>query len=145
MKVGSLLRARSYLTPKSILYLYKPSIRPCIEYCCHILAGTPANCLSLLDRMKRRICNAIGQDLSSKLDSLSQRRTVASLSLFYKYFHGRCSAELSSLTPPLRTFQRTTRFSSSSHQFTVQTPDCHKKLYSDSFFPIISHLRNSLP
>ena len=145
MKVGSLLRARSYLTPESILYLYKSSIRPCIEYCCHIWAGAPADCLSLLDRIQRRICNAIGQDLSSKLDSLSHRRNVASLSLFYRYFHGHCSAELSSLCPPLKTFQRATRLSSSSHRFTVLTPDCHKKLYSRSFFPRTSCLWNSLP
>ena len=51
MKVGSLLHARSYLTPESILNLYKTSIHPCIEYCCHILDGAPSDCLSLLDRI----------------------------------------------------------------------------------------------
>ena len=35
-KVASLYRARHFLTPDSILYLYKSLIRPCMEYCCHI-------------------------------------------------------------------------------------------------------------
>ena len=38
-KVGSLYRAKNFLSQKSLLYLYKSSIRPCIEYCCHIWAG----------------------------------------------------------------------------------------------------------
>ena len=88
MKVGSLYRARNFLSPESILYLYKATIRPCIEYCCHIWAGASADCLSLLDRIQRRITNIIGPDLSSNFQSLSHRRNVASLSLFYKYFHG---------------------------------------------------------
>ena len=144
MKVGSLLRARNYLTRESILYLYKSTIRPCMEYCSHVWAGAPADILSLLDRIQRRVCNNIGEYLSSKLDSLSHRRKVASLSLFYKYFHGRCSDELSSLVPPVRQFQRVTRLSSNSHPFTVCVPVC-KSFYNNSFFPRTSVLWNSLP
>ena len=50
MKVGFLYRARNFLSPESILYLYKATIRPCIEYCCHIWSGASADCLRLLDR-----------------------------------------------------------------------------------------------
>ena len=145
MKVGSLLRARNYLTPESILYLYKSTIRPCIEYCCHIWGGAPADALNLLDRIQKRICNAIGVNLSHKLDPLSHRRSVSSLCLFYKYFHGYCSTELSELVPPLKTFTRTTRYSSNCHPFTVDLPPCKKSLVQQSFFPRISTLWNSLP
>ena len=31
MKIGSLYRARNFLSPESILYLYKATIRPCLE------------------------------------------------------------------------------------------------------------------
>ena len=48
IKVGYLYRARNFLSPESILYLYKTTIRPCIEYCCHIWAGASAYCLRLL-------------------------------------------------------------------------------------------------
>ena len=35
-KMGSLYRAQCSLTLESILYLYKSTIHPCIEYCSHI-------------------------------------------------------------------------------------------------------------
>jgi len=51
MKVGALYRARNFLTQESIFYLYKSTIRPCIEYCCHLWAGAPAESLNLLERV----------------------------------------------------------------------------------------------
>ena len=145
MKVGSLYRARKFLSPESILYLYKATIRPCIEYCCHIWAGASADCLSLLDRIQRRITNIVGPDLSSNFQSLSHCRNVASLFLFYKYFHGSCSDELKSLTHTLKCFNRVTRYSANAHPFTVQLPSCNRQFYSTSFFPHTSDLWNSLP
>ena len=76
-KVGSLYRARAYLTPESILYLYKASIRPCMEYCCHLWAGAPAHLLNLLDKIQKRVSNMVGPQLSLKLQPLSHRRDVA--------------------------------------------------------------------
>ena len=95
--------------------------------------------------LQRRIVNIVGPDLCSNLQSLSHRRNVASLSLFYKYFHGCCSDELKSLTPALKSFKRVTRFSASAHPFTLQLPSCNKHFYSTSFFPHTSDLWNSLP
>ena len=40
-KVGSLYRAQHFLTSESILYLYKSTIWPCMEYCSHIWGGAP--------------------------------------------------------------------------------------------------------
>ena len=145
MKVGSLYRARRYLPTECILHLYKSLIRPCIEYCCHIWAGSSADVLSLLDRIQKRVVNIVGPQLAAKLQSLSHRRDVASLSLFYKYYHGLCSDELSSLVPPTKVFNRRTRLSTNSHTFTVEVPSCKKKFYSSSFFPRTSVLWNSLP
>ena len=144
-KVGSLYRARAYLTPKSILYLYKATIRPCMEYCCHLWAGAPANLLNLLDRIQNRVCNMIGPQLSLKLQPLSHRRDVASLCLFYKYFHGRCSAELASLVPPRKDFTLKTRLYDTAHPFTVNLPLITKDYRRSSFFPRTSNLWNSLP
>ena len=36
MKVGSLYRARHYLSPEFVIHLYKSLIRPYMEYCCHL-------------------------------------------------------------------------------------------------------------
>ena len=38
-KIGPLIRSMMFLSPKIVLYLYKSTIRPCMEYCCHIWAG----------------------------------------------------------------------------------------------------------
>ena len=125
MKVGSLFRSRNFLSPDSILCLYKAIIRPCMEYCCHIWAGASTNCLRLLDRIQRRIINLIGLNLSLQLHSLSHRRNVASLSLHYKYHHGHCSDDLKSLTPAIKTFNRVTRYSTKAHSMTLQVPTCY--------------------
>ena len=41
-KIGGLIRSMKFLSPEVALYLYKPTIQPCIEYCCHIWAGAPS-------------------------------------------------------------------------------------------------------
>ena len=143
-KVGSLYRARAYLTPESILYLYKASIRPCMEYCCHLWAGAPAHLLNLLDRIQNRVSNMIGPQLSLKLQPLSHRRDVASLSLFYKYFHGHCSEELASLVPSRKIFTCKTRLAAKAHEFTVEEPLISKNFRRSSFFPRTSRIWNSL-
>ena len=75
--------------------------------------------LSLLDKVQRRIVNIIGPTIAAKLQPLSHRRNVASPSLFYKYFHGRCSSKPSSLVPPVKTPVRMTRLSKNSHPYSV--------------------------
>ena len=35
-KIGALIRSMKFLSPESALYLYKSTIRPCMEYCCHV-------------------------------------------------------------------------------------------------------------
>ena len=37
--IGSFYRSHKYLSPSSILYLYKSQIPPTMEYCCHVWAG----------------------------------------------------------------------------------------------------------
>ena len=38
-KIGALIRSMKFLSPEAALYLYKPTIRPCMEYFCHVWAG----------------------------------------------------------------------------------------------------------
>ena len=49
-KIGLLLRYMEFLSPEVALYLYKSTIRPFLEYCCHAWAGAPSCCLDLLDK-----------------------------------------------------------------------------------------------
>ena len=116
-KIGALLRSVKFLSPELVLYLYKSTIRPCIEYCCHVWSGAGKCYLNLLDKLQRRICNVVGPELSASLQSLAHRRDVASLSLFYRYYFGRCSSELSELVPLPHVCGRSTRYSNRLHDF----------------------------
>ena len=84
-KIGALIHSVKFLSPEVALYLYKSTIRPCMEYCCHVWAGAPSCYSELLDKLKKRICRTVGPSLSASLEPLAHRRNVASLSLFYRY------------------------------------------------------------
>ena len=73
-----------------------------MEYCCHVWAGTPSCCLELLDKLQKRICRAV-PSLATSFEPLAQRRNVASWSLSYWYYFGRCPSELAQLVPLLFT------------------------------------------
>ena len=41
-KFGALIRSMKFLSPEVALFLYKSTIRPCMEYCCHVWADAPS-------------------------------------------------------------------------------------------------------
>ena len=41
-EIGALIRSINFLSPEVALNLYKSTICPCMEYCCHIWAGAPS-------------------------------------------------------------------------------------------------------
>ena len=59
------------------LYLYKSTIRSCMEYCFHVWAGASRCYLELLDKLRKRICNTVGSSLAVSLESLPHHRNVA--------------------------------------------------------------------
>ena len=75
----------------------------------------------------------------------AHRQKVASLSLFYRYYFGRCSSELAQLVPLPYFRWRSTRYSDRLHDFSVTIPRCYKDVYVNSFFPRTARLWNSLP
>ena len=134
-----------FLSPEVALYLCKSTIRPCMEYCCHVWAGAPSCYLELLDKLQKRICRTVGLSLAASLEPLAHRRNVASLSLFYRYYFGRCSSELALLVPLPFSWGRSTHYSDKLHGFLVIIPRCCKDVYFNSFFPFTAKLWNSLP
>ena len=139
-KIGTLICSMKFLSPEVALYLYKSTIRPCMEYCCHVWAGAPSCYLELLDKLQKRICRTVGPSLAASLEPLAHHRNVASLSLFYRYYLGRCSSELAQLVPLPYSRGRSTRYSDRLHDFSVTIPRCYKDVYVNSFFP---HTANS--
>ena len=85
-KTGALIRSMKFLSPEVALYLYKSTIRPCIECCCQIWADAPSCYLEFLDKLRKQICRTDGLSLAVSLEPLAHRRNGTSLILFYKYF-----------------------------------------------------------
>ena len=110
-KIGALICSMKFLSLEVALYLYKSTICPCMEYCCHVWAGTPSCYLDLLDKLQKRICRIVGPSLAASLELLDHCGNVASLSLFYRYYFGRCSSELAQLVPLPFSRGRSTRYS----------------------------------
>ena len=70
-----------------------------MEYCCHVWAGAPSCYLELLDKLQKRRYRTGGPSLAASLEPLVHCQIVASLSLFYGYYFGRCSSKLAQLVP----------------------------------------------
>ena len=87
-KIGALIRSMKFNSPEVALYLYKSTVRSCMEYCCHVWASAPSCYLELLDKLQKRICRTAGPSLAASLEPLTHRRNVARLSLFYRYYLG---------------------------------------------------------
>ena len=119
-----------FLSTEAALYLYKSIVRPCMEYCCHVWAGAPRTTVP---------------SLAASLEPLAHRRNVASLSLFYRYYLGRCSSELVQLVPLPFSRGRSFHYSDRLHDFSVTIPRCCKDVYVNSFFSRTARLWNSLP
>jgi Reverse transcriptase (RNA-dependent DNA polymerase)/Endonuclease-reverse transcriptase len=145
-KLGFLFRARRYFSSEQLLTLYKSQVRPTLEYCSHIWGGAPKSTLRLLDIVQKRAIRLINNpNLTDSLQSLTHRRAVAALCIFYRYYHGRCSEELAALVPPPAVFHRTTRNTIIKHPYCVQLAKCRTDCFSNSFIPTTSRLWNSLP
>ena len=98
-KIGGLIRSLKFLSPEVALYLYKSPVHECMEYCCHVWAGTPSCYFGLLGKLQKQICRTVGPSLAASLEPLAHRLNVASLSLFCRYYFVRCSSDLAQLVP----------------------------------------------
>ena len=126
-----------FLSPEVALYLYKSTIQPCMEYCCHIWAGAPSCYLKLLDKLQKRICRTVGLSLAVSLEPLAHSENVASLILYFfqsNTYFARCSSELVQLVPLPYFRGRFTHYSDRLHNFSVTIPRCYKDVYVNSFF-----------
>ena len=63
------------------------------------LGWSPSCYLELLDKLQKQIFRTVGPALAASLEPLAHRGNVASLSLFYRFYFGRCSSELAQLVP----------------------------------------------
>ena len=133
-KIGTLIRSLTFISPEVALCLYKSTIQPCMECCDHLWSRAPSYYLELLDKLQKRICRTVGPSFAASLEPLAHRRNVASLSLFYRYYFGRCSSELAQLVPLSFSRGRSTRYSDRLDDLSVTIPRCYKNVYVNSVF-----------
>ena len=107
-------------------------MQSCMEYCCHVWAGVPSCYLELLDKIQKRKCRTVCPLLVASLEPLVYCRNVASLSLFYSYYFGRCSSELAQLVPLLYSQGISARYSDSLHDSSATIPRCYMDFYVNS-------------
>ena len=145
-KLGFLSRACGSFSPSQLLTIYKSQIRPSLEYCSHVWGGAPRSSPHLLDKVQSKAIRLINNpSLTKSLQSLSHRRLVADLSIFYRYFHGHWSIEIKSIvTDPLK-HVRPTRSSSQLHPFQVILSNPRTLSHKSSFIPRTCKLWNTLP
>ena len=81
-KIGALIRSVKFRSPEVTLYLFKSTIKPCMEYFCHVWAGAPSCYLELLDKLQKWMCQTAGTSLAASFEPLAHCQNVANWSLF---------------------------------------------------------------
>ena len=118
-------------SPEVALYLYKSTIRSCIEYCYHVWAGALYCFLKLSNKLQNRISRTVGLSLVVHYEPLA-------------HYFGRCWSEMAELVPLPYSWWRSTCYSDRLHDFPVTISRCYKDVFVNSFFPRIAKLWNSL-
>ena len=77
------------------------------------------------------LCNIF----AASVEPLAHCQNLASLTLFYRHYFGRCSSEPAQLVPLFFSRGRSTRYSDRLHDFSVTIARCYKDVYMNSFFP----------
>ena len=88
------------------------------------LGCCPSCYLELLEELQKRICRTVCPSVAASFETLARCRNVASLSLFYRYYFGRCPSELAQLVPLPFSRGRSTHYSDRLHDFSVTFPRC---------------------
>ncbi|KAL7648434.1 UNVERIFIED_CONTAM: hypothetical protein RMT77_000340 [Armadillidium vulgare] len=115
-----------------------------MEYASHIWGSSTHS--ALLEEVESRTFRLINSPaLTNSLKSLSDRRVCASLSLYYRYYNGHCSSELSRRIPPPFRRARATHLSTHSHPFSVQLSDPRLNRYAQSYIYSTCKVWNTLP
>ncbi len=101
---------------------------------------------ALLNRVESKAIRLISSPpLTNCLPSFRLRRSVASLGIFYRYFHANCSFDIANCIPPLLQRPRYTRLSALDHPYNNQIVYARVNQYFHSFIPSIVKLWNSVP
>ena len=77
-------------------YLYKSTIRPCVEYRCHVWTAAPS---CYVDKLQIQVCITVVPSFAASLEPLGHRGNVARVSFFCMDYFGKCRSEVAELCP----------------------------------------------
>ena len=109
------------------------------------LKQIPSFMMAMIRHAQSTQNNILCNIFAASLEPLAHRWNVASLSLFYRYYFGRCFSELVQLVPLPFSWGGSTLYSGSFHGFSVTISRCYKDVYANSFFPCAASFWNPLP
>ena len=101
----------------------------------------------MLDKLQKQVCRTVGPSVAASPEPLAHRHNIDSLSLFYRYYFGRCSFELIELVPLPCSRGRSTRYFNKFH-FSVTIPTGYKDVcinISTNYFQLQLGLWNYFP
>nr|CAH7751947.1 unnamed protein product [Callosobruchus chinensis] len=126
--------------------LNKAQIRPSLECSSQIGGAAAPTILSILDAVHRSAIRSIfDSSLTFHLLSLSHRRPVGDLLLFYRYSNRFSSRELTSIFPSLTESARCFHETSSSSPKTVVLQTSRTEWYDRTFASKVSRAWDGLP
>ena len=74
----ALIRSVKFLLPVFDFYFHKSTIQACMEYFCHVWAGSPSRYLDMLDKLQKWICRTLGASFTSSLEPLALHQNATS-------------------------------------------------------------------
>ena len=131
-----------FMFPEFAFYLYKSTIVPSIEYCCHVWAGAPSCYLDMLDKLEKQVCRTVGPKLAASFEPLCHCRSVAFLTFFFRYYFGGCSSELTEIVPLPYSCWSSSRYSDRLHDFSAPFLDVIRM--SLSAVSSLAHVRSGI-
>ena len=133
-RIGALIFSMKVFSLEVVLFLYKSTLQPCMEYCLHVCTAAPSCYVTLLDKLQKQTCQAVAPSLAAFFELLAHCQNVTDLQMFIWI------GSASSISQ-----KRSTCYSAKLHGFSVTIPRCYKDVYVKSFFPYTARLWKSLP
>ena len=131
--MGALIGSIKFLSLEVTLYLCKSTTRLCLKYCCYVWPGALSCYLDMVDSLEKWICRTVGPALTVCLEPFGRCTNLASLSIFYRHYFGRCLSELAELFPLHYSRRRSTRYSDRLHDFSISVLRFYKDVYIQQF------------
>ena len=130
--------------------VYKAQVRSIMEYACLCWTSASSTTLSQLDNIQRKALKIIGVNEATartqlSIPSLTHRREVAAVTVFYKVYTRHCPIDLYMLRPPPLKRKRVTRSSTSMPDHALTVPDARTNSLDRSFVHSTVRIWNSLP